>query len=136
MLFYLDSMVWIYALEGDPVFGGAAQRLLHNIRIDRHTLLTSYFLLGEITVLPARRQDAFTIASYRRLLLASPAVEVVPFEGEASSHFATLRANLRTKPADSIHLALAASAKADVFVTGDVRLQNLSIASIGRIQTL
>ena len=136
MRIYLDSMVWIYLLEGNAQFGLAAQELLKKIRARRHTLLSSNFLLAEILVVPVQRNDTFTIASYQRLLLADAAVEIVSFTAETAMHFAELRAIHRTPPADSIHLALAASAKADVFITVDNRLKKLTIPGIGRIEDL
>ena len=42
-------------------------------------------------------------------------------------HFAGLRAAHRIKQPDAIHLALAASASADVFVTADNRLSKLTV---------
>lgn len=87
MRFYLGSMVWIYAVEGSPEFGSAAQELLRGIRAGGHTLLTSQFLLGEILVVPVRKSDAFRIASYRRMLVETSAVEVVPFTVETAPPF-------------------------------------------------
>jgi len=136
MRFYLDSMVWIYALEGNPHFGAASQALLRSIRAGGHTLLTSDFLLGEILVAPVRKSDTFTIAAYRRMMLDSAAVEIVPFTADTALHFATLRATLRTHPADSLHLALAASGNADIFVTGDSKLSKLSVSGVGRVVDL
>jgi predicted nucleic acid-binding protein len=82
--FYLDSMVWIYLFEGNPQFGTVAQSILAGIRAGGHTLLTSNFLLGEILVEPVRKNDTFTVASYRRMLVENSAVEVVPFTTETA----------------------------------------------------
>jgi predicted nucleic acid-binding protein len=136
MRVYLDSMVWIYALEGNPNFGTLARGLLQNLRSGNHVLLVSEFLLGEVLVLPVRKSDAFLIASYRRLMLPSATVELIPFSNEVGLNFAGFRALHRTTPPDSIHLALAASANADLFITGDERLNKLTIPGIGRIADL
>lgn len=136
MRFYLDSMVWIYLIEGSPEFGTVAQALLSDIRAGGHTLLTSHFLLGEILVVPIRKNDAFTVAWYRRMLVETSAVEVVPFTAETAVQFATIRAAHRTSPPDALHLALAASGRADAFVTGDSGLAKLSVSGIGRIVDL
>ena len=133
---YLDSMVWIYLFEGNPQFGTAAQSILTGIRAGGHTLLTSNFLLGEILVEPIRKNDTFRVASYRRMLVETSAVEVVPFTAETAVQFATIRAGNRTTSPDALHLALAASGRADVLVTGDGRLTKLSISGIGRIVDL
>jgi predicted nucleic acid-binding protein len=47
--------------------------------------------------------------------------------------FAALRAFHRTQSADSIHLALAASARADLFITNDKDLPKLTLPGIGKI---
>ena len=74
MRLYLDTMVWIYALENHPEFGTKALLVPH-----------------------VRRRDQFTIAAYRRMMLASPAHEVIPFTTETAMHFAALRAHHRVK---------------------------------------
>lgn len=136
MRFYLDSMVWIYAFEGNPHFGSAAQSFIRNLRNGRHILLTSHFLLGELLVLPFRNNDSFLIAAYQQALTESATVEVVPFTSEVATTFAHCRAAHRTHQADSIHLALAASARSDFFVTVDSRLRNISFTGIGKIVDL
>jgi predicted nucleic acid-binding protein len=136
MRFYLDSMVWIYAIEGNPHFGPAAQKLLLSIQASPYTILTSHFLLGEFLVIPVRRNDQFTVMSYRRMLLQSKATEVVPFDTDVAMRFAAIRAAHRVKPPDATHLALAASAGADAFITVDNRLSKLTVPGIGFIGDL
>jgi predicted nucleic acid-binding protein len=129
MRIYLDTMVWIYALEGNASFGPAAQDTLRAIRSNQHTLLTSHFLLAELLVAPVKKGDAFTVAQYRRMLTAA-SVEVIPFTADVAVHFAKLRAQFRTKAADSIHLALAASVSTDMFITGDTDLNEVRLDGI------
>ncbi len=136
MRVYLDTMVWVYALENHPRFGIDALQLLKRIRTGNHITLTSHFLLGELLVPHIRRQDQFTIAAYRRMMLESPANEVIPFSADAAMRFAELRAAHKVKQPDAIHLALAASANADAFVTADSRLNKLSVPGIGGIGDL
>ncbi len=136
MRVYLDAMVWIYALEGDPAFGVPAKGLLQRLLAGRHKILTSRFLLAEVLVQPVRKNDTFIIAAYKRALLTSDAVEVVEFTTTTAMRFAALRAAHRVKQPDAIHLALAASTNADAFITVDNRLQKLTIPGIGLIGNL
>lgn len=136
MRLYLDTMVWVYALEDHPEFGKQAQGLLRQIRIGRHTTLTSHFLLAELLVPHVRRRDPFIIAAYRQMMLASPAREVIPFGTDAAMRFAEVRAVHRVKQPDAIHLALAASSGADAFITADTRLNKLTVPGIGLIGDL
>jgi predicted nucleic acid-binding protein len=70
------------------------------------------------------------------MLVETAAVEVVPFTAETAVRFAAIRAAHRTSSPDSLHLALAETGRADVFVTGDGRLTKLSVPGIGRIVDL
>jgi predicted nucleic acid-binding protein len=49
----------------------------------------------------------------------SPFVEVIPFGLEAAEHYASIRANQSISAPDAIHLACAAQASVDLFLTDD-----------------
>jgi predicted nucleic acid-binding protein len=132
MKLYLDSMVWVYYFEGHPEFGPPSQVFVNRIRFARHELLSSHLILAEVLVLPKRSKDVFTAATYRRFFHSS-AVRMIPFGIDTAEHFADLRASARVKPADALHLALAASAGTDYFVTTDTRLHSLTVPGIAHI---
>jgi predicted nucleic acid-binding protein len=48
--------------------------------------------------------------------------EVVPFTIQTADHYAKIRGTLGVSPADAIHLASAAQAGTDLFLTNDKRL--------------
>jgi predicted nucleic acid-binding protein len=48
----------------------------------------------------------------------------LPFDGSCAATFATLRSVTRLKAPDAVHLACAASAGVDMFLTGDTQLLN------------
>jgi predicted nucleic acid-binding protein len=102
------------------------------MRSTRHEFLSSQLILGEVLVLPKRNRDIFTATTYRRFFLSS-AVHLIPFGLDTAERFADLRAATRVKPADALHLALAASAGTDYFVTTDTKLHSLTIPGIARI---
>jgi len=132
MKLYLDSMLWVYYFEGHPVLGPPTQSFVNRMRSSRHEFLSSHLILGEVLVLPKRNRDIFTAMTYRRFFLSS-AVHLIPFQLDATERFADLRASTRVKPADALHLALAASAGTDYFVTTDAKLHSLTIPGIARI---
>lgn len=136
MRLYLDTMVWVYALEGRSALSPLAQNLLRRIRAGRHTVVASYFLLAEALVLPLRNNDAFLVAAYKRALLTSEPISLVPFNAAAATAFAALRASTRVKSPDAIHLALAVKAQADAFITTDDRLLKLSAPGLPHIGDL
>lgn len=129
-------MVWIYAFEGNSPFAESAQKLFLSIQRSPHTILVSHFLLAELLVMAVRRNDQFTIAWYRRMLLNSAATEIIPFGIDVAMQFAALRAFHRVKAADAIHLALAMSAGANAFITADTHLSKLTIPGLNQIADL
>lgn len=131
MKFYLDTMIWVYYFERHPVFFPSAHAVISNIG-KSHTICASNLTLAEILVLPKRKADAFTAAQYRRFFL-SPKVEMIAFSTEVAERFADLRASTRVKPADALHLALAASAGVDYFVTNDEKLHSVTMPGIAHI---
>jgi predicted nucleic acid-binding protein len=135
MLIFLDTNIWVYAYEDDPKFGVSARLLMHGLRSGRHRIAGSLFVLNELLVLPTRRKDDFTIASYRRLFGADM-LELIPYTLAATQTYAELRAFHRTKPLDAIHLATAAAAGVDLFVTQDEKLLPLNVPGIGQIADL
>jgi predicted nucleic acid-binding protein len=135
MLIFLDTNIWVYAYEDDPKFGESARVLMQGLRSGKHRIAGSLFVLNELLVLPTRRNDAFTIASYRRLFSAEM-LEILPYTSAATKTYAELRAFHRAKPLDAIHLATAAAASVDLFITQDEKLLPLTVPGIGQIVDL
>src|SRR5579875_2632276 len=132
MLVFLDTNIWIYAFESDPIYGAPAQRFLQSLRSGKHRVASSLFVLSELLVLPTRKNNIFALTSYRRLF-SSPELTLLPYEEPAVQIYAELRASQRMKPLDALHLATAAAAKVGLFVTQDTKLLSQSIPGIGRI---
>jgi hypothetical protein len=130
MKLYLDSMIWVYILEGIPSSAHPPENS-SPVCAPHHGFLSSNLVLAEALV-PKRNADMFTAAKYRRLF-TPPGVAILPFDTDVAERFADLRASTRVKPADALHLALAASAGTDYFVTTDTKLHSLTIPGIARI---
>ena len=69
-------------------------------------------------------------------LLLEVVSEVVPFTLEAADHYAQIRGTLGVAPADAIHLASAAQAGTDLFLTNDKRLVGKIVPGIQFIASL
>jgi predicted nucleic acid-binding protein len=133
MKVYLDSMAWVYYFEQHPIFFAPVNALVSRTVKRRDEVLASHLVLAEVLVLPKRNGDLFLGAQYRRYFLSSQ-VTLAPFTPDVAERFASIRAtSSRVKPADSIHLALAASANADYFVTYDAKLLSLTVPGIAHI---
>ena len=129
---YLDSMQWIYFFEENPLFLSQTRSMIVRAQAARSVFLASHLILAEVLVVPKRNRDLFIATKYRRFFV-SPAVSLIPFATDVAERFADIRASTRVKPADALHLALAASGAADCFVTTDARLHSLTIPGIARI---
>jgi predicted nucleic acid-binding protein len=69
-------------------------------------------------------------------LLQNAVAEVVPFTLETADRYARIRATTGIAPADAIHLASAAEAHTDLFLTNDKRLVGKIVPGIHFIASL
>lgn len=126
---YWDSMLFIYLLEANPVFGQRVQRM-HDAMVRRGDILcTSIFTVGEVLTGPRKQNDAHGINGIKKFF-GSKDVEILPFTTEAADKYSMIRAGTRVRQADGIHLATAAASMVDLFVTNDDKLRTLSIPGI------
>jgi predicted nucleic acid-binding protein len=58
---------------------------------------------------------------------------LLPYAPDAVTVYASLRADYRVKPLDALHLACAAFAGTDFFLTHDAALKQLTVPGIGSI---
>ena len=126
---FWDTMLFIYLLEGKPQFSTRVQELLARSRKRGDQLFTSYLALGEVM---AGASKSTNLPSERilRETLREMGFICLPFDEGAVCPFAHLRSNEAMKIADSIHLACAASAGIDLFLTGDKQLAKLDVPGI------
>jgi uncharacterized protein len=126
---FWDSMLIIYLLEGSAAFKARAETLLFRSRRRGDSLFTSYLALGEVLAGAAKSVDpAKTRAVHDSL--GEIGFSYLPFDRGAVEPFSTLRAKEKLKVADCIHLACAASAGIDLFLTGDKQLLRLDVPGI------
>jgi predicted nucleic acid-binding protein len=122
-------MLFIYLLQDDPVFGERV-RYLRKRSLERgDEICTSALALGEILAGVYRDKTPAEAARVRDGLLRA-GVRILPFDLAASDRFGSLRAKFRRSAADTIHLACAAVAGVDLFLTGDEGLLKLQIDGI------
>ena len=126
---YWDSMLFIYLLEGNPIFGPKVHKILNRIVSRGDALSTSVFSIGEILTGPRRRGSTSGVDAVKQYFL-SGAVEILPFTEATADRYSVIRSANKVSQADGIHLAAAAEAGVDVFVTNDVELRKLSIPGI------
>jgi predicted nucleic acid-binding protein len=132
---YWDSMLFVYWLEDNQQFAKRVGAIHSKMNERGDELITSAFTLGEVLA-GAYRAGAVRAADESRQLLQRVVSEVVPFSLEASEHYARIRGTQGVPPADAIHLACAAQASTDLFLTNDKRLAGKFIQGIQFIATL
>jgi len=126
---YWDSMLFIYMLEANPVFGPRVQRV-HDAMLRRgDRLCTSIFTVGEVLTGPRMRSDIAGVSALKKFF-GDNEVEILPFTMDAADQYSMIRAVERVTQADGIHLATAAAAGVDLFLTNDGDLQKLVIPGI------
>jgi uncharacterized protein len=125
---FWDTMLLIYVLEGNPDYRRRADELLARSRRRGDALFTSYLAVGELAAGTERisPQKASTILK----VLEEIGFSFLPFDKGSVAPFSRLRAGKRVKSADAIHLACAASAGIDLFLTGDRNLVSLDVPGI------
>jgi predicted nucleic acid-binding protein len=122
-------MLFVYLLEDHPQFGERVERILKKMRQREDLLCTSAFTVGEILVGPYKRQ-AENVGRAIREFFHPPAVEVLGFDAPTAEIYARIRAANVVSAADAIHLASAANARADLFLTNDRTLRRMRIPGI------
>jgi uncharacterized protein len=118
---YWDTMLFIYWLEDDPRYGDRVQQIFERMRKRQDQLCTSTFAVGE-TLVGFHKRGALETAARVRRFFAQDSVEVIPYTLETADLYADIRARIGVTSAVAIHLACAASAGTDLFLTNDKSL--------------
>ena len=132
---YWDSMLFIYWLEENPQYGRRVGEIYSRMRARGDLLLTASFTFGEVLD-GVYRRGAADRAKETSSTLQELLAEVVDFTVEAADLYAQIRANLSLPAADSIHLASAALARTDLFITNDKRLVGKFVPGIQFVASL
>jgi predicted nucleic acid-binding protein len=123
-------MLFVYWLEDHPVYAKRVRHILSKMKRRQDQLCTSSFTVGEILVGPYKMGAPETARKIRDVFRA-PLVEVIPYALETADFYARIRAQHGgVSPADSIHLACAAQARIDLFLTNDAALVGKIIPGI------
>jgi len=128
-LIYWDTMLFIYWVEEHPIFAERVHRILARMEDRKDTLCTSSFTVGETLAgfyKTGEREMAYRVREFFR----PPFVKVLSFTETAADQYARIRGELGVSTPDAIHLACAAEAKVDVFLTNDRSLANRVIPGI------
>lgn len=132
---YWDSMMFIYAIEKNPRFFPVVKLIHEAMQRRGDTLCTSIFTVGEVLVGPRKIGSQSGVDRIKNYF-AGGTVSILPFSFETAEQFALIRSWTGASPSDAIHLAAAAEAHVDVFLTNDTNLLSLRIPGIPLISNL
>ncbi len=117
---YIETPVVIYTVEPHPTYAPLLRPLWEKVQSQSVQVISSELILLEALVHPIRRKDSSLQAAYERLLLATPAMTLLPLTQDILREAARLRADipgLRTP--DALHAATALVAGCALFLTND-----------------
>lgn len=126
---YWDSMLFIYWLDNNPIFANRVASIYSRMEQRKDTLITSAVTFGEVLAGAYRRAPSPGNENLRATLL-SVVSEVIPFTLETAEAYARIRGSTNIASPDAIHLACAASAGTDLFLTNDRNLVGKVIPGI------
>lgn len=129
---YWDAMLLIYLLDNHPKYSKRVTQLLEQSYRRNDRLFTSCVGLGEVMAGAAKSQVPTTAMKIRNAI-DEMGFSYLPFGESAVATFSELRSIHRVKTADAIHLACAAAAGIDLFLTGDEKLMKLYVPGINFI---
>jgi len=132
---YWDTMLFVYLLEGHAQYAKRIQEISTRMDSRGDTVCTSVLTAGEVLSGPVKAGDA-KMATEILNEFRSPRIDLLDFTLDTAQRYAEIRALNRVSPADAIHLATAAQAKVDLFLTNDRRLSHLVIPGIDFIAGL
>jgi predicted nucleic acid-binding protein len=126
---YWDTMLFVYLLQDNQQYSPRVHALLARSRQRRDKLFTSYLALGEMMA-GVEKRGSSQGAQILRDALEEMGFSFLAYGSDAVTPFAKLRAKENLKAPDAIHLACAAAAGIDLFLTGDKQLTRLDVPGI------
>lgn len=133
---FWDTNLFVYLFQGHEALADKVVQLRQRMRERRDNLLTSALAIGEILVKPEEKADEAAAERYMAFFANSGAVQVIPFGLGAARRFASIRRDRSISKADAVHLACAASAGVDLFITNDDGLSRKLVSGIHFITSL
>jgi len=121
MLYYLDTNIAIFAVEGQPPFQQRARNHIAALELAGHRFVTSDLTWTECLIWPLRAANGPLLLDYQRFFVG-PHLTTVFITTGVHHRAAMIRARHNYGLADSLHLALALEHRLDRFLSNDTRL--------------
>lgn len=119
---YWDTMLFIYWLEENPQFGKRVDGIWSRMVERNDQLITGALALGEVFAGAYQQGVSKERIQEVRAAMENLVSAVIPFTAETADAYGRIKGSLKIPPADAIHLACAATAGTDLFLTNDKNL--------------
>jgi len=127
---YWDTMLFIYWLEENPQFGKRVDAIWSRMQERNDQLITGALAVGEVFAGAYKRGADKERIQEVKAALESSVSAVIPFTAETADVYGRIKGSLKIPSADAIHLACAATAGTDLFLTNDKNLVGKVIPGI------
>jgi len=116
---YLDTNIFIYALEQHPEYAVVVDRLFALFDVAKAEAFTSEIALAECLVKPYADGNSDFQIRYQAAITTRSGLTVYPVSRSIVIRAARIRAAYKIRLPDAIHLSTALEASCDVFLTND-----------------
>jgi predicted nucleic acid-binding protein len=123
--FALDTNIFIYHFEENPVYISYTEGLFEKIESGRIRAVTSVLTLHEILTGARKAGDQRLVTLYRDLLRSFPNLHMMPFDVDVAEISSDLRARYGIPTPDAIQVATSIRHKAETFITNEERLAHI-----------
>ncbi len=121
----LDTTVFIYHFEKNPVYLQRTLELFDSIEKGEHLGVTSTITLLEIIVRPLSQGQVDIARKYEVLLINFPNLKIIGLDRDIVRQAARLRAEYHIGTQDALQVSAGLIHGANVFITNDRRLERL-----------
>ncbi|MCX6654731.1 MAG: type II toxin-antitoxin system VapC family toxin [Candidatus Bathyarchaeota archaeon] len=122
----VDTMAFIYHLEGDERYEPFTRTLFKSIEEGECHAVTSIITLLEILVKPKMLGDSAMRDDYHYSLTSFPNLKLRPVDEEVAEAAATIRAMSGLRTPDALQVATCVVEGASAFITNDVWLKKIN----------
>jgi predicted nucleic acid-binding protein len=121
----LDTNLFIYVFEQSAEFGEKAKSILEQVENGIYSAVASAVSLTEILVKPIREGNSNLEKQYKLLFTHFPNLNIIPIDNSVAERAAYLRGTYGLRTPDALILAGAIAAGAELFITNDLRLEQV-----------
>ncbi len=133
---YLDTNIFVYALEGFPVFEPQIRELFSLLDQGWLRGVTSELALAEALVKPFLDSNVELQALYQTVIRTSRSLDVAAVSRTTLVAAARVRAATSLKLPDAIHAATAVEEGCHALITNDLRLRKFNEIRVLRLEDL